>query len=219
MATRNFWEQKPVGDKKNAPTIATLFSGGGLFDVGAVIAGIRPIWGVEFDPHNSQVSSVIADFYEKNLGRHLIRKPVQEIDFNSLISPDFFHCSPPCQKFSLSNPQRGETENDRKLAIAITKAIKILKPQVFTLENVVRYGKSQSLQTIKETLEQCAYQHQELILDAADFGVPQCRKRFFLVATTSLSPLELLLIKTPSISWYEATADLIDTLPQSNLAA
>ncbi|WP_013325610.1 DNA cytosine methyltransferase [Gloeothece verrucosa] len=219
MATRKFGQYKPIVDKDNTPTIGTLFSGGGLFDVGAMLAGIKPVWGVEFDPNSPSLSSAIAECYEKNLGRHLIKKPVQDVDFSSLVPPDFLHCSPPCQKFSLSNPQRGETDNDLELALTTRRAIETLKPQVFTLENVVPYAKSLSFQTIKETLEKLGYQYRELILDAADFGVPQCRKRFFLVATNNLIPLELTLPKKLSITWFEATVDLIDDLPESTLAA
>ena len=99
-----------VGDKpqlpQNAPTIASLFTGGGLFEVGAMAAGFRPIWGIEFDPDNPDFSRSIADAYEHNFGSHIIRKSVQEVaqgGFKHLERPTVLHISQPCKSFSRRN--------------------------------------------------------------------------------------------------------------------
>ena len=62
-------------------TSASLFSGGGGWDIAALMAGFTPIWGVESNP-------AIADVYEANLGQHIIRDMVQCVDPAELAAVD-----------------------------------------------------------------------------------------------------------------------------------
>jgi site-specific DNA-cytosine methylase len=213
-----------VGDKpqlpQDAPTIASLFTGGGLFEVGAMAAGFRPLWGIEFDPDNPDFSSQIADAYESNLGAHLIRKTVQEVaqgGFKHLERPTALHVSQPCKSFSSAN-SKTEGEQDLIAARATCQAIRELQPALVTLENVVSYRDSQSWSLIRQTLTNLGYRIFEAVVNAADYGVPQKRQRFLAHALLGQEPPELPEKMAFSLGWMEAIADLIPTLPESQLA-
>jgi len=203
---------------KKTLTIASLFSGGGLVEVGAIAAGLKPIWGIEFDPEKSKLSANIADCYEQNIGAHVIRKPVQVVDWTQLEPPDVLWASPVCTRMSAANSKSGESEKDLELARVIALALEVLKPSAFCLENVPAYKKSKSLQIVRDTLYRLGYGVTEQVLNAADFGVPQSRKRFILRAVLGQFPPSLPFKALVHAGWYEAIADLVPTLPESQLA-
>lgn len=211
--------QSPDFDKEiNRPTIASLFSCGGMVEVGATMAGFYPIWGVEFDPDKPQLSTAFADCYEANIGAHVVRQPVQLVDWGQLESPDLLWASPVCTRMSAANVNKGEADKDLELAQAICSAISTLKPKAFCLENVRAYSKSRSLQLIRDTLNLLGYGISETLVNAADYGVPQSRVRFILRAMRGQFPPALPSIVLHTSGWYSAIADLIPTLPDSDLA-
>lgn len=193
-------------------TIATLFSGGEGVGVGARMAGLAHLWGIEYD-------AAIADVARAN-GFHTITADVTQVNWSTLPAPDILHASPPCPNFSVAKTNRGETAQDRAVAQAVCDAITTLLPRVFTLENVRGYAGSESLKRIGETLHNLDYAVETFIVNATDYGVPQTRERLFLVARRGgwmRAPL-VLPRKTRWIGWYEAIADLLDTLPPSQFA-
>ena len=213
-----------IGEKPqlphDAPTIASLFTGGGLFEAGAMAAGFRPIWGIEFDPDNPDFSRSIADAYEQNFGGHIIRKSVQEVaqgGFQHLERPTVLHISQPCKSFSSAN-SKTESEQDLSAARAVQQAIQELQPAIVTIENVTSYRDSQSWQLIRETLEELRYGIKEAVVNAADYGVPQKRQRFLAWAVQGQKPPEFPEKMASNLGWLEAIADLIPTLPPSQLA-
>lgn len=193
-------------------TIATLLSGGEGVGVGARMVGLDHLWGIEYDDAIAQVA--------RANGFHTITADVTAVDFAPLPAPDILHASPPCPNFSVAKTNRGETEQDRAIAGAVCAAIETLLPRVFTLENVRGYAGSESLKRIGETLMALDYAVETFVVNAADYGVPQTRERLFLVARRGgwmRAPL-LLPRKTRWIGWYEAIADILDTLPPSQFA-
>ena len=205
---------------QDAPTIASLFTGGGLFEVGAMAAGFRPIWGIEHDPDHPDFSRQIADAYEHNFGAHIIRKTVQEVaqgGFPHLERPTALHISQPGQSFSAAN-SLSESETDLSAARAVQQAIQELQPSIVTVENVTSYRDSQSWQLIRETLTNLGYNIKEATVNAADYGVPQKRQRLYAWAVLQEPPPELLGESTQGMGWLEAIADLIPSLPESQLA-
>ena len=205
---------------QDAPTIASLFTGGGLLEAGALAAGFRPLWGIEFDPEHPDFSRQIADAYEQNFGAHIIRQTVQEVakgGFQHLERPTALHVSQPCKSFSAANAN-SETEQDLSAARATQQAIRELQPEIVTIENVVSYRDSQSWRLIRETLNELGYGIKEAVVNAADYGVPQTRKRFLVWAVRVRTPPELPPKVDKWMGWKEGIADLIPTLPESQLA-
>jgi len=69
---------------------------------------------------------------------------------------------------------------------------------------------------IESHLAANGYQVASSVVDMSDYGVPQARKRFIVIASLEGKPLPLP-DKQPATGWYDAIADLIPKLPESQL--
>jgi len=212
-------------------TYGDYFTGGGLATVGAKMAGFTVLFGVEYDPSNAAQSGRIADCYEANLGAHMIRRDVCEVDPADLPTVDWFHASPVCKSFSLANANGGERDIDIATAEATARYIAHHRPRFVTIENVWLYRESEAWYIIARTLMAQGYQFRIDHVNMADYGVPQTRKRMIVQATLGnrLGMLPPTHTETPQaglfgaglprwVSWYEAIEDLLDTLPESEFA-
>lgn len=199
----------------SAPTLVTAFAGGGGVETGAAIAGIRPIASVEFDPHNPNLSKALADSNERNFrryGHEVIRRSIQDCA-GDLPPAEIFHASPVCTNFSVANPNRGEIELDREMAAATCAAINAVQPSIVTIENVPAYRNSKSWKSIRDWLWGNGYWLSEVVLNSADFGVPQKRLRFFAIGVRNSLVPDKIVPTGSSVSWWAAIADICDTLP------
>jgi DNA (cytosine-5)-methyltransferase 1 len=204
-------------------TFATMCSGGGLFDLGAQAAGLKTCWAVERNP------DIAAVYRANHPTAHLLVGDVCDVDYESLPAPDWLHASPSCTNASRAKRAGSgvrETWVDKQTARAVCRALERL-PRIFSLENVWGYRLFNAFQMITQQLSDLGYVWDFWHLNAADYGVPQARKRLILVARRDGVPPnrpepthckggDLLL--PPWVSWYDALVDLIPTLPPSELA-
>jgi len=193
-----------------AGTFATVFSGGEGWGVGAVAAGLRPLWGIE---HDAEIAGVA----NQNLGGHVHVADILETDPQTFESPEYLHASPPCPNFSNAKTGAREAESDIALGRATARFIETLQPRVFTLENVYLYRRSTSWEIIRDTLNRCGYWFDLAHVNAADFGVPQTRKRMIVRAVRG-GMVPYLPEPEPWKGWYQAIEDLIPGLPESQFA-
>lgn len=191
-------------------TFASILSGGGGADLGAQAAGFTPLWAVEYD-------AAIAGVYRANLGDHIIVADVCDVDYTALPRVDWLHASPVCTRYSVANSQRGESDLDIATAQATARAIEATRPRYVTIENVQQYAGSDALRLITNTLDRLGYWWHAEVMNSADYGVPQTRRR--LIVRASLDMLRPMPAPVRWIGWYEAIEDLIPTLPPSKFAA
>jgi len=210
----------------DAPIAVVLFAGGGGVEAGMVQAGIRPVIAVEFDPSKPELSRAIAKTHHRNFheyGCKIIQQTVQEVARSGFVgfpaNPDYLHASPVCANFSQAHTAKAgkgiETANDLTAAIAVAEAIRQLQPRVFTLENVPRYQNSQSFAIILDVLEQERYLVDYSVVNMADFGLPQARRRLVMIASRGFRVA--LPSGTTPCGWYEAIAHLMPTMADSHL--
>lgn len=201
------------------PTLGTLFSGGGLADIGFLQAGYTPTWAIEYDAR-------IADVYRRNLGDHMLTADVCEIDYAALPRVDHVHASPVCKNASQANVDATETDMDIATAMAVCRAIEAQQPKTFSLENVWQYRTFEAFRRICAALQANGYGFDYWHLNSADYGVPQTRRRLILMArkhgrVQRPDPTHREggdMFHAPWVGWYEAVEDLIPTLPASGFA-
>jgi len=165
----------------------SLFSGAGGLDLGLEAAGFDIIASIEQDA--DCCGTLIAN------GRaEVIQSDISVVDFEAIGamgSLDLLAGGPPCQPFSKSAlwthaGARGLSDPRSDTIRAYLKALSILKPRAFLLENVEGFSRWGGLETLKEGLAALSedglkYSVADGILSSADFGVPQKRRRFLAV--------------------------------------
>lgn len=191
-------------------TQASLFSGICGADLGFRKAGLEHAWGLEIDPQLTEIAN-------NNFGGSIQCLDILDANPFKFEKVDLLHASPVCKSYSPANANKGERQLDLDCAKKVAEFISVLQPQYFTLENVEAYRKSKSFHIIVETLYKLGYWVTYQVLNSADFGVPQSRRRLILLAVKngfipSLPP------KQKHVGWYEAIADLVHDLPDSKLA-
>lgn len=194
------------------PLCGSLFSGGGLSDLGAVAAGFAPALAVEHSPE-------IAEVYADNFGdKHLLCADVRAVDYRPYEGIDLLMASPVCTRASVANANRGEAPLDRECAEATARALREIRPKLFLLENVIQYRDFDSFKTITRALDDLGYWWDAHHLNAADHGVPQSRRRLVVRASRVgwLPPLPAPV--RPWVGWYAAIEDLLPDCPETKLA-
>ena len=96
------------------------------------------------------------------------------------IEPEMIVGGPPCQDFS-SAGKRDETLGRADLTLSFANIVAACKPNWFVMENVPQILKSKILKEAITVLKKADYGISYEVLDACYCGVPQARKRFFLV--------------------------------------
>lgn len=200
-----------------AKTITTLFSGIGGVDLGAIAAGFEPCESVEFDPQ-------LAELHKANIGGKCHVMNILDCNPFRFERPSVLHASPVCKSYSTANANKGEKQLDVDCARKVAEFIKVLQPPIFTLENVEAYrrthdknGKKTAFGHIVEMLYSQGYWLNCQVLNAADFSVPQSRRRLILIAVKS-GFIPALPLPEKHIGWYEAIKDKVHDLPDSQLA-
>ena len=90
----------------------------------------------------------------------------------------------PCQSFSIAGKRRGFDDTRGTLFFEIARIIAVKKPTMLLLENVqglLSHNKGRTFHTILKTLDELGYDVQWQVLNSANFGVPQSRKRVFII--------------------------------------
>jgi len=188
----------------------SLFSGCGGADLGAIAAGFEPCESVEFDPQ-------IAELHKANIGGKMHVMNILDANPFKFEKVDLLHASPVCKQFSTANANKGEAQLDIDCAAKVAEFISVLQPKYFTLENVEAYRKSKSFHLITEALFKCGYFANWQVINAADMGVPQSRRRLILMAVKG-GFIPSLPQPMRHVGWYEAIADKVHDLPDSKLA-
>ncbi len=168
------------------PTLVDLFSGCGGISCGFEMAGFRTVLGVDIH------SPSIASFRRNHPGAAAVLGDISkltEADVRVLIGdarPTVVSAGVPCQGFSLSNRKRWQDDDRNFLFREFVRFVEMLDPEVILLENVsgMRSTKGgQFVRDITRAMEGAGsgYAVESRLLNSADFGVPQTRRRLIFV--------------------------------------
>lgn len=154
-------------------TFVDLFCGAGLLSAGFAAEGFKPILGVDLDRHALRS-------YEHNLKTPTLHSSVEYVP--SGLRADILLAGPPCQGFSTLG-RRDPKDERNNLSLCVSQWAKELRPSVVVVENVPAFLRSPQHRMLVNDLEKLGYQVNCVVLEAADFGAPQFRKRAFTFAS------------------------------------
>ncbi|RYX83768.1 DNA cytosine methyltransferase [bacterium] len=186
-----------------------LFCGAGGLTLGLENAGWDTILGVD---HNASACLT----YKANFPDvHLIESDIKSVDFTKWRGDvDLVAGGPPCQPFSVAGRQLSFTD-PRDCVPEFIRAVAECSPNAFLMENVPGLASQKHRDYLELTIEKLAslgYNVTYSVLDAADYGVPQHRRRLFIVGIrdfefTFPTPLYGPLGTSPYITSGEALED------------
>ncbi len=188
------------GNRRVKPTVLDIFCGAGGMSLGFQNAGCQILGGVDLNPH--AVSTHHQNFLSSKL-----KLPAQDIrdirDLRDLqLSPnevDILVGGPPCQVFSRVGIGKmrklgKDIESDHRnfLYKEFIRFVSFYKPLCFVMENVDNLArKEETIAKIHKDFSRNGrkgypgYNVDYQVLDASDFGVPQKRKRLFIIGIRS----------------------------------
>lgn len=165
----------------NKPTVVSMFSGCGGFDLGLKNVGYNILWANDIDK-----DCVVT--YKKNIGE-IITGDVREIEVPEFNNVDLLVAGFPCQPFSNAGSRLGLDDDRGNLYKEPFRFIKKLQPKAIVFENVrgllsfkSRDGKGKFIEELEKDIRSLGYYPSYRLLNFSHFGVPQNRIRVVLIA-------------------------------------
>lgn len=164
------------------PRVVDLFCGAGGFSEGFRQAGFRVLGGSDIDP--DAMATYALNFPEAEAIPGDVRSaPVHEAVTELARQADVIVGGPPCQAFSqVRNHTRIIDDPRNALYREFVSIVADAKPQAFVMENVPGMAQMGVKEQVAQDLSLAGeYRVQARLVDAADFGVPQTRKRLLFI--------------------------------------
>ena len=158
-------------------TFIDLFCGIGGFHLALSSLGAKCVFA-------SDINKRACDIYYKNF-KMRPHGDIKRIKNKEIPAHDILCAGFPCQPFSISGNQKGFDDKNGKLFFEIIRIARFHKPKIIFLENVSNlevHDSGKTLETIKQKLKGIGYKTFASVLNASDFGVPQARKRMYIIA-------------------------------------
>lgn len=192
------------------PTMIDLFSGVGGLSLGFEMAGFEVVLANEYD-------SSIAEAYVKNRpNAKMIVNDITKLPIDSTFSPyknkvDLIVGGPPCQGFSQKGKRKTIHDERNFLFRYYYEVVSLVKPTYFVMENVPNLLTAENgyfKKEITELFESLGYTISSDVLNAADFGVPQNRKRAVIIGKLGSKAIELPMPTEEKVTIWDAISDL-----------
>jgi len=184
-----------IGDKKqrlttginHKPSAVDLFCGCGGLTVGLKKAGFRVLGAVDIDP----LSTLTYKANHRNV--QLWNTDIRELEAQKLLETlglkvgelDLLAGCPPCQGFSTMRTMNGAIKVDdyrNDLILEYERFAEALRPRALMLENVPGLAEDKRFMIFCETMAKLGYIGKYKVLNTADYGVPQRRRRLIYLA-------------------------------------
>ncbi|MDU6038814.1 MAG: DNA cytosine methyltransferase [Clostridium butyricum] len=162
----------------------SLFAGAGGLDLGFLNAGFDIIWANDVDKY-------AYESYRHNISDHIVLGDINQL-LDDIPSHEVLIGGFPCQPFSMMGQQLGFEDERGTLFFTIEQIVRKHRPKVIVLENVKNLETHNGGETFArmqrilrdELLDDngLGYSVFYQVLNSADFGIPQTRRRVFVVA-------------------------------------
>jgi DNA (cytosine-5)-methyltransferase 1 len=185
------------------PRVLDLFSGCGGLSLGFQRAGFCSVGGIEVDPHAA--ASYARNFHQGSHQEHFAKaRDIRTVDMADFLqvpvadvvtAVDVVIGGPPCPSFTrvgraklrevMSHPEAYKLDERTTLYLHALRVIEETKPLTVLIENVpdvLNQGGRSVGDEIAQHLREMGYAVAYTLLNAANYGVPQMRDRFFLLA-------------------------------------
>lgn len=199
-------------------TCVDAFSGAGGLSLGLAQAGFEILYSFDNDQKSIETQKINKKYF---------KHPAEQLDIRELDSKKLlkrlglrkgdltlFAGGPPCQGFSIQRIGNDDDDRNNLVFIYMEKVIE-LSPKFFLLENVPGIAGKRGSEILNQALQiasENGYYIHKQILDAQNFGVPQRRKRLFVIGEKKFNKQKF---KFPSkVSKLKTVRDAIFNLPE-----
>ena len=192
------------------PKVIDLFAGVGGLSLGFEMAGFEIVLSNEYDP-------AIAEAYVRNRNNanmivaDITKLSIEETFGQYIGQVDVVIGGPPCQGFSQKG-QRKSIDDDRNFLFKyFHQVVALVQPKYFLMENVPNLLTSENgyfKEEIRSLFAGIGYSICPDVLNAADFGVPQRRRRAFILGKQGKTELALPTPKNEIVTIWDAISDL-----------
>ncbi len=139
----------------------------------------------------SEIKPYAVQVLKDNYPQDNIVGDITQVDANLIPDFDILCAGFPCQAFSSAGKRQGFADTRGTLFFEVERILRVKKPKGFILENVeglVNHDKGKTLDIIISKLLELGYKVNYKVLNSSDFGVPQDRKRIYIVGTFNGTP-------------------------------
>lgn len=162
-------------------TVVEFCAGGGGQALGLEAAGFVCVAAIEID------ADCCTTLRMNRSQWNVLQEDMRLVDGSQWQNIDLFAAGVPCPPFSIAGKQLG-TDDSRDLFPEAVRIIQEMKPKAVMLENVPGFASakfSEYRNKLRTQLLNMGYESDWRVLQSADYGVPQLRPRFILVALPS----------------------------------
>jgi DNA (cytosine-5)-methyltransferase 1 len=192
-----------------------LFAGVGGSSYGARLAGIHVVAAVDPDP------DARATYKENHPGVRFFRRKCENLSPAEVRRAcgriDMVIASPECTSHTCAKGKARRSEKSRETAFQVCRFAERLKPRWIIVENVIHMRRWRKYEQWVRRLQELGYHTREEVLNSDQFGVPQSRRRLFLVCDARRKPAKLSSSCRTLRRSAETIVDLNRTFPFSPL--
>ena len=192
------------------PTVIDLFAGVGGLSLGFEMEGFDILLANELD------QSIATAYKENHKSTNVVVGDITSLDLSKVFGEyvnkiDVVIGGPPCQGFSQKGKRKTINDERNFLFKQYVEVVKFVKPKYFVMENVpnlLTAEKGFFLNEIKGLFKGYGYSIRYGVLNAADYGVPQNRRRAIIIGKYLATPPELPLPCKQKVTIWDAISDL-----------
>lgn len=132
----------------------------------------------------SEIKKSAISVYKENFGNENIAGDITKINENDIPDIDYVLAGFPCQAFSNAGKRLGFDDTRGTLFFDVARIIKAKRPKGFLLENVeglTTHDHGKTFKVITNVLQDLGYKLSYKVLNSADFGLAQNRKRIYII--------------------------------------